>query len=84
MFLTGLPARKSTSVLVMPSLFAFSITIFRFRITKVVATATGKIEDSGAILQADFANEYIGGGVLTGVCFTFFLVLLLFRLLLEI
>lgn len=37
-------------------------------LTSISALAKGTIEDSGIELQADFANEYIGGGVLGGGC----------------
>lgn len=28
----------------------------------------GTIEDATGMLQVDFANQYVGGGVLSGVC----------------
>ena len=39
-------------------------------IRNVTVNSEGTIEDSDAELHADFANEYIGGGVLHGVCFS--------------
>ena len=38
-----------------------------YSLTAVKALAQGRIEDCDAPLHADFANEYIGGGVLHGV-----------------
>jgi poly(ADP-ribose) glycohydrolase len=37
-------------------------------LTDLVVEATGTIEDAEGHLQADFANKYLGGGVLTGGC----------------
>jgi poly(ADP-ribose) glycohydrolase len=35
-------------------------------IKKIIIESQGKIEDSSALLHVDFANQYIGGGVLNG------------------
>jgi len=45
-----------------------SLSSFFFEYLPNTQLAQGTIEDSQAELHADFANKYIGGGVLTGGC----------------